>query len=130
MPLGLAKRITTMLSSAEGMSRAIKGLRCPPWARVEITWVRVQIARCSSHSRAHAAQDGVGHRFGAVAALVFVAPEFLYPSRLITGEFTPTRRSVLGRCASGCYHWRCSPRKQHVGVQGRSLHGVNVPGLR
>ena len=26
MPLGLAKRITTMLSSGDGMSRAMKGL--------------------------------------------------------------------------------------------------------
>ena len=40
MPLGLAKRITTMLSSALGMSRAMKGLLVSTTGtRWKLTWV-------------------------------------------------------------------------------------------
>ena len=40
MPLGLAKRITTMLSSADGMSRAMKGSEVSTTGtRWKLTWV-------------------------------------------------------------------------------------------
>ena len=41
MPLGLAKRMTTMLSSALGMSLAMKGLEVSTTGtRWKLTWVR------------------------------------------------------------------------------------------
>jgi hypothetical protein len=80
MPLGLAKRITTMLSSALGMSRAMKGLLVSTigtrWkVHMGVHELRADVV----HVVRHAAQDGVGDRLGAVATLLFVAIQLLDP---------------------------------------------------
>ena len=80
MPFGLAKRITTRLSSAVGMSRAMNGLRGVDHGHALEVDVRARELRADVvHVVGHAAQDRVGHRLGGVAAHALVAVDLLDP---------------------------------------------------
>ena len=69
------------------------------------------------HVVGHAPQDGVGHGFGAVATLVLVAPEFLYPFQVDDRHHPHAQVGVLGDVVLRRDHGAMQAFvKQHIGV--------------
>ena len=82
------------------------------------------------HVVGHAAQDGVGYRFGAVAALGLVAPELLDPLQIDDGYHADQQVRVLGDVDVGRYNSTMQPFvKQQVGVGGHVFPGRESAGL-
>ncbi len=80
MPRGFLNRITTRLSSAVGIQRAMNGFDVSTiGTRWKLMSVSVNCGRDAMHVGVHPAQDRVGHRFGGVAALGLVAVDLLDP---------------------------------------------------
>ena len=76
------------------------------------------------HIVGHAAKNSIGHRLGAVAALVFVAPEFLNPLQVDDRHHTHPQIRVLRDVVLGRDHRAVQAFvKQHVGVLWQGFPG-------
>ena len=133
MPFGLAKRITTIDSSAVGMSRAMNGLLVSTVGHALEVDVRAAELRADVvHVVGHAAQDRVDHRLLACSrACVLVAVQLLDPleidDRHHADQQVHVPRDVDAR--SSTYARRAGPRR----TAGRcpaaiGCQAVKVPG--
>ena len=71
------------------------------------------------HIVGHATQNGVSHRFCGIAALGFVAPQFLYPLEVDDGHHADQQIGMLGNIDLGCGHRAVKAFiKQQIGAAG------------
>jgi hypothetical protein len=120
MPLGLANRMTTMLSSGAGNFTRNERVGCVHTGHALEVHMRMRKLRTNVvHVVGHAAQDRVGDGFGGITALGFVAPEFLNPLEIDDRHHANQQIGVFGDIDLGRDHRAVQAFvKQQVGAAG------------